>query len=281
MQGASSAWTGSPTKMLVVGIAAGLVVGLLVGVLIVAPPSSGGSPGSGRATGTNRTGPVPFGPPPTSNCFGGEVCGGSAPTVNGSGTVCQISGFAETPGDFLYVAINYLGGTNQVLSVTDGGLDSFQYVGGEFANAQSVALYDVLSAHGGPATISVTLGAPEFGACTVGELTGGTQALFGDGDAAPDNLALSVAYAAVHAPSLLLTLFGATRPTGSAFVSVSGGATGWLVAGPYTGYTYEGTAQALYGENDTSSGVVTFTWQTGNGQAPSIRAIVVELYLAI
>ncbi len=86
----------------------------------------------------------------------------------------MISGFSETPGDFMYVAINFMASTHQITSVADDGVDSFSAVAGEFANDQSVAFYDVPSESGGAVTITVTLSAVEFGSCTVGQLSSGT-----------------------------------------------------------------------------------------------------------
>ena len=256
---------------LAVGIVLGFFVGLLTGALVFPHPSP------------TRTFSVPSGLPPLMNCFGGETCSASGPSTDGSGTTCVVSGFSETAGDFLYVAINYMAGTDRIISVADGGVDSFNYVAGEFANDQSVAFYTVSSVHGGTVTITVTLSVVEFGTCTVGQLSAGTTVgVIGPGGTVASGESLSVTNAAVHEPALLMALFGATRPTGTAFVTVSaGGGSGWQIASQWTGYTYNGTAQILYGENDGASGTVIFTWQVGNTQTPSISGIAVEFYLGV
>jgi hypothetical protein len=193
--------------------------------------------------------------------------------------VCVISSFSEIAGGFIYLAINYLAGTNVITSVSDGGTDTFAYVGGEFANSQSVAFYDVAFEHGGTVTISVTLSTAEYGSCTAGALSQGTVVgVVGTGSSIAAGESLSVANAATHEPSLLMALFGATRPTGTPTVKVSSGST-WQVAQPYTGTSSLGTAQSLYGDNDSASGTVTFTWHVGNSQTPSISGIAVEFYL--
>lgn len=257
---------------LAVGIAVGLSVGVLAGDLVFAH-TTGPSPPT--------TFSVPSGLPPVSNCFGGGTCAASNPTTDGSGLDCVISDFAETAGDYLYVAVNYAGGINITTSVSDGGADSFHYVAGEFANNQSVAFYDVPSDHGGLVTITVMIDASDFGACTAGQLTPGTEVgVIGPGASVASAPYLSVSNAALHEPSLLMALFGATRPTGTPYVVLSGGVgIGWLIGSQWTGYTYNGTGQTLYGVNDGVSGTVTFTWVVGNTQTPSISAIVVELYL--
>lgn len=257
---------------LAVGVAVGLSVGLLAGDLVFAHATSSSPP---------PTFSVPSGLPPVSSCFGGGTCGASNPTTNGSGFDCVISGFAETMGDYLYVAVNYAGGIDMITSVSDGGADSFHYVAGEFANNQSVAFYDVPSDHGGLVTITVMISASEFGACTAGQLTPGTEVgVVGPGGSVASASYLSVSNAALHEPSLLMALFGATRPTGTPYVVLSAGVgIGWLIGSQWTGSTYDGTAQTLYGVNDGVLGTVTFTWVVGNTQTPSISAVVVELYL--
>lgn len=269
---------GSPPRdtrfvWLALGVAVGLCVGLLIGAFEL-PHSSSSVP--------SATHSVPSGLPPVSNCFGGGGCSAADPTTNGSGTSCIVSGFAETPGDFLYVAISYTGGSNKVTSVADDGADSFNFVAGEFANNESVAFYDVMSVRGGSVTVTVALSSVAFGTCTVGQLTAGTElGVVGPGASTPASWYLSVTNAALHEPALIMALFGATRPTGTPSVTISPGGmdAGWQIAGQWTGYTYDGAAQVLYGENDVSSGTVEFTWQVGNSQTPSISGIALEFYL--
>lgn len=255
---------------LVVGVAGGLVVGLLIGAVVLAPSTS-----------PSHSASVPQALPTVSTCFGGGDCNGTSPTTNGSGTQCVVSGFEETAGDFLYVAINYAGGTDLITSVTDGGGDTFDYVAGEFAYNQSVAFYDVPSEHGGAVSITVAIRQAEFGACTVGQLSAGTTVgSAGPGGGVPSEPRLTVTNDVSHAPSLLLALFGATRPTGTPTVTASyPGSPPWNLANQWTGSTYDGTAQVLYGENVYASGTVEFTWQVGNSQTPSISGLVVEFYL--
>ncbi len=206
-----------------------------------------------------------------SNCFGGGSC-------LGPGTSCVMSNVYETAGDFMLIAINYKADGNLIGGVSDGGVDQFTFVGGEFANSQSVAFYDVTSEHGGGVTLYVTLTAAEYGSCTAVGLSPGTAVgVVGQGDSTSAGESLSVTNTAIHEPSLLMALFGATRPTGSPSVTVSSGST-WPVAQPYTGTASLGTAQSLYGDDDTGSGTVTFTWHVGNTQTPSISGIAVEFF---
>ena len=256
---------------LIVGVAAGLVLGIVIGANVL--PATTSSPGKSTAS-------LPLGSPPVSNCFGGGNCSASVFTTNGSGIACVVAGFEETAGEFLYVAINYMAGTDQIISVTDGGADSFNYVGGEFANNQSVAYYDVPADHGGAVTITVTLRTTEFGACTVGELTAGTTVgAVGPGGSVGSGYGVSVGIDVQHEPSLLMALFGSTRPTGNPTVTASNNGTVWTLADEWTGYTYNGAAQVLSAENDYTAGAVVFTWQVGNSQTPSVSGIVVELDL--
>jgi len=186
-----------------------------------------------------------------------------------------ISGYSEIAGDFMYVAINYLAGTDMITSVRDGGVDSFAYVGGEFANSESVAFYDVASEHGGSVTITVTISATEFGDCRVGQLTAGTAVgVVGKGNSTASGTILNMANVATNEPSLLLTIVSATRLTGAFLMDAPVG--NWVMAQAATGYV-PGTGSGLYGYNDTSSGTVTFTLTTGN--AVSISGIAVEFYI--
>jgi hypothetical protein len=213
--------------------------------------------------------------PPASNCFGGGTCTGPSGTSAGSGTTCVISSFSETAGDFLYVAINYLAGSNVISSVSDQGVDTFHFVGGEFANLQSVAFYDVPSEHGGTVTITVSLSIAEFGSCRAGQLNSGmTVGVVGAGASVNSGTGLTLSNGASHAPSLLLAMIGSTRPSGAYTMSAPAG--NWLTGGQQaTGYN-PGTESALYGYNDTTGGTVTFSFSTG---APvSISGIVVEFY---
>jgi len=262
--------------ILAVGIGIGLVFGLLIEGLVLSPSS----PHAGTVSSPPAT--VPSGLPPVSTCFGGGYCNGTAPTTNGSGTACQIPGFSETAGDFLYVAINYMNGTDLIASVSDGGVDSFSYIGGEFANDQSVAFYDVPSDHGGEVTVTVTISQAEFGACTVGQLSPDTKVgSIGTGASVANWSSLTVSNPGSQSPSLLLALFGSTRPTGDPIVATfPPNGTVWNLANQWTGSTYDGTAQVLCGEDDLTSGTVLFTWSTGNGQIPSISGISVQFYLA-
>lgn len=220
---------------------------------------------------------VSSGPSPVSNCFGGSPCTGPSGTTDGSGTTCVISSYSETAGDFMYVAINYLDGSNIITSVSDGGVDGFAYVGGEFANSQSVAFYDVASEHGGNVTITVTISSNEFGTCRVGQLDAGTiLGVVGAGSSVASGTSLSVTNSANQGPSLLLALFGSTRPSGGwTLVSPSGG---WMTGGQQlTGYN-PGTVSELFGYNDTTSGTVTFTASVTS--SVSISGIVVQFYRA-
>jgi len=221
-------------------------------------------------------GPTPSGPAPNSNCFGGSPCTGSSGTSAGKGTTCTVSSFSETAGDFMYVAINYLAGTDLITSVADGGTDTFQYLGGEFANSQSVAFYDVTSEHGGTVSITVTISTAEFGTCRVGQLSPGTTVgVVGTGESTASGTSLSLTNAASHEPSLLLAMIGSTRPSGAYTMSTPSGS--WLTGGQQpTGYN-PGTESGLYGYNDTSSGSVTFAFTTGS--SVSISGIAIEFYL--
>jgi len=249
----------------------GLVVGLVVGgyVLVPAAPTVHGTS-------------VPPSLPTLTSCFGGGVCNGtSSTTTNGSGTACAVSGFSETAGDFVYVAIDYMGGSDQIVSVSDGGLDTFSYVGGEFANETSVAFYEVPRAHGGTVTVTVTISEAEFGACSVGQLGAGTMVgVVGPGHSVANNPYLTLSNAASHEPSLIMALFGSTRPTGDPLVADWPQSVGFagLLAVQWTGSTYDGTSMNLFAENDSEPGTTNFVWETGNGQAPSISGIAVEFY---
>ena len=248
-------------------------MGLLLGAYVL-PHSTATSPPPARF-------PVPSGLPPVTTCFGGGNCTAGVPTTNGSGTTCVIAGFSETASGFLYLAVNFAGGSDLILSVSDGGVDSFDFVAGEFANNQSVALYDVPSEHGGTVSITVTIGRTDFGACTAGQLSAGTKVgSIGAGYSVASGTGLSVFDDGSYAPSLQMALFGATRPTGNPFVTVAPqSGIAWNLANDWTGFTYDGTAQVLVGENDTASGGVTFTWTVGNTQTPSISGIAVQFYL--
>jgi hypothetical protein len=264
---------------LAIGVAVGVCVGLVIGV--VAVPLQTSTTGTSGTTGPTGNGTVPSVSPVTSSCFGGGVCNGTGPSGNGSGTNCVVSGFAETAGDFLFVAINYAAGTNEITSVTDGGGDSFIFVAGAFGFNQSVAFFDVPVEHGGTVAIDVAIARAAFGGCTVGQLSAGTRVgAVGTGASVPSDMSLSVTNPAQHSPSLLMALFGATRPTGDPFVTITPvRSSAWWVGGLWTGYTYLGTAQVLVGVNDTAVGQVTFTWQVGNTQTPSISGVAVEFYL--
>lgn len=243
-----------------------------------------------KATGnSNLLAPVtpsfsgPSGPAPTSNCFGGaNPCTGTGTsTTAGKGTTCVISSFAETAGDFMYVGISYLANTNIITSVADGGVDSFSYVGGEFSTSQSVAFYDVSSEYGGTVTITVTISTAEFGTCRVGQLTAGTTVgVVGmGGNANSDSYtSLSVTNSPVYEPSLLLALFGSTRPSGPWESPLPSGS--WITGGfQETGYN-PGTNSEVIGYNDTALGMVTFTQTLENsGYDIYLSGIVVEFYL--
>lgn len=222
---------------------------------------------------------------PTTNCFGGAnpCTGTSTSTTAGEGTTCVISSFWETAGDFMYVAVNYLAGTNLITSVSDGGTDAFTYIAGEFATGQSVALYDVGSVHGGTVTITVTLSTAEFGTCRVGQLSAGTTVgVVGAGGTANSDTdtSLEVTNTAAHEPSLLLALFGSTRPSGP--WEPPSPSSAWIMGGFLeTGYN-PGTNSELIGYNDTTSGTVTFTQTLENsGYDIYLSGIVVEFYLVI
>ncbi len=213
---------------------------------------------------------------PSSNCFGGAPCtdppGG---TTAGSGTTCVISSFSESRGAFMYVAINYLAGSDVISSVSDGGVDTFQYVGGEFANSQSVAIYDVLAEHGGTVTVTVTLSAAKFGSCVVGQLSAGTTVgVVGSGASIASGTSLSVTNSAAHEPSLLLAMIASTRYSGAWQLSSPSGAW-WMVNQDLTG-SDPGSNGNIILYNDTHSGTVTFSISTAN--SVSISGIVVELY---
>ncbi len=225
--------------------------------------------------------PVPMMQATLSNCFGGGNCVGPQGTTNGSGKTCVVSSFSETAGDFMYVAINYLGSTKVITSVTDNGTDTFTYIGGEFATGQSVALYDVASEHGGTVTITVTLSTTAFGTCQVGQLTAGaTVGVVGPGGTANSvtDTSLNVTNTATHEPSLLLALFGSTRPSGPWKPPSPSGS--WITDGfQETGYN-PGTNTELIGYNDTASGTVTFTQTLENsGYDIYLSGIVVEVYI--
>jgi hypothetical protein len=213
----------------------------------------------------------------TSSCFGGGSCDSAG---DGLGTTCVISGFFETAGDFMYVAINYLAGNNLVTSVTDTVGDVFTSVGGVYENSQSVAFYDEPLDHGGFATVTVTISSAEYGSCQVGQLSAGTTVGTVEArNSVASGSSLSLTIDPSQVPSLLLALFGATRPTGAPTISAPGGT--WTMEDEYTGSSSLGTAGFLYGYNASASGANTFTWVTGNGETPSISGIVVELYLVI
>jgi hypothetical protein len=223
--------------------------------------------------------------PVSSNCFGGGTCTGtSSYATNGEGTTCVISSFFELPGYFMLIAINYLGSTNIISSVTaDGsnGAYSASYIGGEFGSDSSVAFYEIASEAGGSATITVTLSSSAYGDCKVGQLPGGTSVgtvgAGGNANSETDT-SLSVTNAALHEPSLLLALFGSTRPSGPWEPAVP--LNSWIVGGDQlTGYN-PGTNTELIGYNDTAAGTVTFTQTLGNsGYNIFLSGIVVEFYL--
>jgi len=226
-----------------------------------------------------RSGQYPTGQGPTSNCFGGGTCYGAS--GEGHGTTCVISSFSETAGDFLYMTVNYLAGTNVISSVTAGSV-SASYIGGEFAPSASVAFYDIPSEAGGSVTITVLLTAPEYGDCRAGQLSAGTTVgvvgLGSTTDNATDT-SLSVTNAGSHEPSLLLAQFSSSRPSGA--WSLPSPAGGWMTGGQLATGTNPGTESALYGYNDTLVGTVTFTetlGDSGNGNI-YLSGIVVEFYL--
>jgi len=265
----------SPTSrwaFLVIGVAIGLVLGFVLGTL--------GEPAGSSNSRTPHGTSVPSWLPTVSSCFGGSPCNATSTTTNGSGTSCVVPGFVETAGDFLYVAINYMAGSDLVVSIGDGGVDSFTFVAGVFANQQSVAFYDVPDETGGNVTITVSISQVEFGSCTVGQLSAGTSlGVIGPGQSVPGSFDLSVTNSALHEPSLIMALFGATRPTGSPIVTVTpGGGIPWAMGGVWTGTTFLGDAQELVGIDAESSGMVTFNWQVGNSQTPSISGIALEFY---
>ncbi|GEM_PF-477375 len=216
----------------------------------------------------------PSGPAPASNCFGGGTCSGAS--GDGQGTTCVISSFSEITGDFLYVTVNYLGGTNVISSVTAGSV-SASYIGGEFANSQSVAFYDVVSEHGGTVTITVTISIAEYGTCRVGQLTAGTTVGVVGTGANNYGASLSVTNIATHQPSLLLALIGSTRPSGAYTMASPAG--NWVVGANQATGTNPGTESALYGYNDSASGTVTFAFTCNPYSGVYISGIVVELYL--
>jgi hypothetical protein len=192
-----------------------------------------------------------------------------------------ITGFPATPGDFLYLAVSFSGGTDQITSVADTVADAFDYVAGEFQNNQSVALYAVPSERGGTDNITVTISARQFGICTVGQLNPGTMVgTIGSGASVSGAENLTVTNDAGQTPALLMALFGATRPTGASFVSVPTLGDGWEISNQATGFTFNGDSQFLYVADVETAGSVAFTWQVGNTQTPSISGVVVELYLA-
>lgn len=245
-----------------------------ISIIVVAAVIIGAFAASGVFS--SKSSSPPSGLAPISNCFGGGTCIGPSGTSNGSGTTCVLSSFSETAGDFLYVAIDYLAGSNMVTSVGDGAIDTFVYTGGEFANQQSVTFYDVSSESGGTVTITVTLSAAEYGTCRAGQLSAGTAVgVVGIGNSTASGTSLSMTNAATHEPSLLLGMIGSTRPSGA--YSMIAPAGNWLTGGQQgTGYN-PGTESGLYGYNDTASGPVTFAFTTGT--SVSISGIVVEFYL--
>lgn len=221
-------------------------------------------------------------PPAVSSCFGGSPCTGSSTTTTaGEGTTCVISSYSESAGDFLVVAITYFDNANIITSVADGGADTFTYVGGEFSALPSVAFYDAASEHGGIVTITVTISPAEFGSCSVDQLPTGTAVgVVGAGGttSSGSDTSLSVTNAASHEPSLLLALFGSTRPSGPWEAPLPSGS--WLASGFLeTGYN-PGTNSELIAFNDDSSGTVTFTETLENDVDIFLSGIAVEFYLA-
>jgi hypothetical protein len=184
-----------------------------------------------------------------------------------------MSSFAETAGAFMYVVVNYLDGSDIITSVADGSVDQFDYVGGEFANVQSVAFYDVPVEHGGTVTITVTISSVEFGSCRAGQLTPGTQVGdIGIGNSTGYGTSLDLTNPAGHAPSLLLAIIGTSRPSGASTMSAPAG--NWLDGGGLgTGWN-PGANSDMYGYNATVPGTVTFAYSCTS--PVSISGIAVE-----
>jgi len=260
------------TMILVFGVAIIVLGGALAWFLLVPSSSSSGSTGPSS---------VPSGTPTVSNCFGGGLCNSTSPGSDGSGTTCTVSGFSETPGDLLYVAVSFNNGSDLITSVSDNGTDSFSFLAGEFAYEQGVAFYDTPAAHGGTVSITVTISETEYGVCTVGELTAGTKVgEIGPGASTAASMFLGASDDVSHAPSLILALFGATRPTGTpTVVQIPGDALAPTWGGDWVGYTYAGAAQMLCAGNVSEPGTASFNFQVGNTQTPSITAIAVDFYL--
>ncbi len=257
----------------VVLLVAGLMVlsSCTVGLAGFAANAKGNSDLTASSTPTYS---YPSGPAPINNCLGGGTCSGA--TGDGEGPTCVISSFSETAGDFLYVTVNYIGGTDVISSVTAGSV-SASYIKGEFENSQSVAFYDIPSEQGGTVTVTVTLNTAEYGSCRAGQLSPGTTVgVVGAGNSTASGTSLSLTNAATHEPSLLLALFGNTRPSGSWGPLIPSGA--WYDGpNPGSGTTSLGTGSGLVGYNDTASGKVTFIFSVA--YAVSISGIAVEFYL--
>jgi hypothetical protein len=206
---------------------------------------------------------VPSGPAPVDNCFGGTPCAGTSDgSTAGKGTTCSVA-ITETAGDFLYFALNYGSGSNLGSALGDGGADSFNYLGGEFSDGDSVAFWDVPSDHGGSVVISATLTEAEYGTCWAGQLSPGTVAgSVGTGGATQSGSSLTVSVSPYYQPSLLMVLFGAQRPTGSSSISSPAGTT--LLGTQDTGYV-PGTGDLLgsYVDSGSAGTAVSFTMQAG------------------
>jgi hypothetical protein len=192
-----------------------------------------------------------------------------------------ITGFQETPGWFIYVAINYQAGSGITVKVGDSQGELFSPLPSVSQSTETVAFWYLTSAYGNTVTITVTLGTAEYGNCAVGMLTPGTVVgLVGTGATGTDSASLQASNAAPNQPSLLLALFAATAPTGSATISTTAGSS-WLEESVGAGYrgggVYDGSNQYL--EADQTETGVTFDWVTGNGQTPDSAGLVVEFYL--
>jgi hypothetical protein len=212
------------------------------------------------------------------SCFGGGTCTSTTPgSTDGYGTVCETP-YSETDGDFLVVAISYNVGSDIISYVNDGGWDSFEYVGGVYANSQSVAIYVVQSEFGGAVNVNVGLSSAAYGNCLVGQLPAGTQIGWSQpGTSESGGTSLSVSNEADHEPSLVLALFGSTRATGPWVPSGNGGA--WIIGSQQLSGNIPGDILQLMGLNVTTWGTVTITesieW------ANSMSAIAVEFYQGI
>jgi hypothetical protein len=238
------------------------------------------SPGRPPPSASQSISPV-YGPV-SSSCFGGSGC-------QSTGTTCTISNFPASAGYVLYVATTYSGAGSLFSSVTDsiagGGADSFvpitSGVSGSSSPMESAFWYGVSSELGGTATITVTLTSSESGICTAGQLAPGTVwdgPYFGS-NAMSSGSSLTVSVNPQNPPSLILALFGASRPQGAPIMNGPSGT--WQVETQLTGTTYSGNGQQLYAYDANSAAGFSFDWQTGNGQLVFAVGVVGEFTAGI